>query len=234
MEFFHPSLAPFTIALLIMSFIAVLELAGLLFGVAFSELVDSALPDFEGEIDAELSGSGGGLDVDAPTTPETVGAGPLSKLLPWLCVGRVPILILLAAFLVGFGLTGLVFQTLVANVLGTYLPASAVALFAVLVALPVTRNLGLVIARVMPKEETDAISTDTFVGRVATVVRGNATYELPAEAKLRDENGTVHYVLVAPDQSDTEFPSGTSVLIISQDGAVFRAVHNTSRVLSAQ
>ncbi|MEO0449613.1 MAG: YqiJ family protein [Pseudomonadota bacterium] len=233
MEFFHPALAPFTIALLIMSFIALLEVTGLLFGVAFSELIDNALPDFDGEIDAELSGNGGGLDVDAPTSPDAVGAGPLSKLLSWLCIGRVPILILLAAFLVGFGLTGLVFQSVVMDLLGAYFPASAVALLAVMVALPVTRNLGLIIARLMPKEETDAISSETFVGRIATIVRGSASFDLPAEAKLRDENGTVHYVLVAPDQKNIEFAAGTEVLIISKDSAVFRAVLNTNAALSA-
>ncbi len=82
MDFFHPELAPFTIALLIMAFIALLELGGLLFGVAFSELVDSALPDLEGDMDADLAGSGGSLDLDAPTAPGDVSAGPLASSYP--------------------------------------------------------------------------------------------------------------------------------------------------------
>ena len=104
MDLFHPALLPFTAALIVLGLIAALELVGLLFGVAFSNLVDSALPEFEldadadFEINAELSASGGPLDVDGPDVPDMPSVGPLSQFLSWLCVGKVPVLILLAAW----------------------------------------------------------------------------------------------------------------------------------------
>ena len=70
MELFHPALLPFTAALIVLGLIATLELVGLLFGVAFSGLVDSALPDIEldadadFEMDAELGGDGGVVVID--------------------------------------------------------------------------------------------------------------------------------------------------------------------------
>lgn len=233
MEFFHPSLAPFTIALLVMAGIALLELVGLMFGVAFSELIDNALPDIEVDIDTELSGSGGALDVDAPAGVEPVGAGPFANLLSWLCVGRVPILILFAAFLMSFGLSGLIIQHGFQSAFGVYLPALIVAIVALCAALPTTRHLGLLIARIMPKEETDAVSRQSFIGQVAVILRGNAKIDLPAEAKLKDKFGTAQYILVVPDDADTVLPEGSEVLLVEQQGAVFVGILNTNPALTA-
>ena len=238
MELFHPALIPFTAALIVLGLIATLELVGLLFGVAFSGLVDSALPDIEldadadFELDAELGGDGGPLHVDGPDVPDMPSAGPLSQFLSWLCVGKVPVLILLAAFLLGFGLSGLIIQETVQGVLGLYLWPILVAVPAFFVALPVTRYLGLSIAKIMPKEESDAVSRGAFIGAVATIIRGEAEHGKPAEAKLRDVHGTTHYILVEPDQIGLKFGQGNEVLLVKKSGSIFKAVINTNPVLS--
>ncbi|MEL6860883.1 MAG: YqiJ family protein [Pseudomonadota bacterium] len=238
MELFHPALLPFTAALIVLGLIATLELVGLLFGVAFSGLVDSALPDIEldadadFEMDAELGGDGGPLHVDGPDMPDMPTAGPLSQFLSWLCVGKVPVLILLAAFLLGFGLSGLIIQEASQGLLGVYTWPILVAIPALMVALPATRYLGLSIARIMPKEETDAVSRNAFIGAVATIIRGEAEQGKPAEAKLRDVNGTTHYILVEPDQIGLKFAQGNEVLLVKKSGSIFQAVINTNPVLS--
>lgn len=238
MELFHPALLPFTAALIVLGLIASLELVGLLFGVAFSGLVDSALPDIDldadadFEIDAELGGDGGPLDVDGPDMPDMPTAGPLSQFLSWLCVGKVPVLILLAAFLLGFGLSGLFIQEVSQGLLGIYAWPILVAVPAIMIALPTTRYLGLSIAKIMPKEETDAVSRNAFIGAVATIIRGEAEQGKPAEAKLRDVNGTTHYILVEPDQIGLKFAQGNEVLLVKKSGSIFQAVINTNPVLS--
>lgn len=238
MELFHPALIPFTAALIVLGLIATLELVGLLFGVAFSGLVDSALPEMEFdadadfEMDAELGGDGGPLHVDGPDMPDMPTAGPLSQFLSWLCVGKVPVLILLAAFLLGFGLTGLIVQETSQSLLGLYIWPILVAIPAFMVALPTTRYLGLTISRIMPKEETDAVSRNAFIGAVATIIRGEAELGKPAEAKLRDVHGTTHYVLVEPDQIGLKFAQGNEVLLVKKSGSIFQAVINTNPVLS--
>lgn len=238
MELFHPALLPFTAALIVLGLIATLELVGLLFGVAFSSLVDSALPDIEldadadFEMDAELGGDGGPLHVDGPDMPDMPTAGPLSQFLSWLCVGKVPVLILLAAFLLGFGLSGLIIQEASQGLLGIYIWPILVAIPALMVALPTTRYLGLSIAKIMPKEETDAVSRNAFIGAVATIIRGEAEQGRPAEAKLRDVNGTTHYILVEPDQTGLKFAQGNEVLLVNKSGSIFQAVINTNPVLS--
>lgn len=224
MAFFDPALAIFSGALLIMAMIALLEVFGLLFGVAFSELLDSVLPDFDVDIDVDA-------DVDGIDTPDLDGVSVFAQVLGWLCVGRVPVLILIAIFLTAFGLSGLIAQNVLQTTVGTYFPAWIVSIGAFALALPVTRHIGLVFAKVMPKEETDAVSTDTFIGRAATIIRGEAKAGKPAEAKLTDGKGTTQYILVEPDRSEVTFSEGSSVLLVSKEGALFKAILNTEDVV---
>lgn len=214
MNLFDPAFAPFTISLMVMGLILVVELIGTLMGASASQMLDSSLPD---------------LDADGPDA----GSGIASGLLSWLYVGRAPLLILLAAFLTGFGLAGLILQAAVKAVFGFHLWSWLAAIPAVIAAAPFTRVVGIFFSRVMRQEESDAVSRETFIGKIAVVVRGEARPGFPAEAKLRDLTGTVHYVLVEPDEADAILPSGSEVLLVKMDGAVFRAIMNPSRALSA-
>jgi hypothetical protein len=215
MNLFDPGLAPFTIALIVMGLILLFELAGALFGASASQLFDNAVPS---------------VDADGPDAPEP---GGLSSLLSWLYVGRAPLLILVAAFLTGFGLTGFILQSAVKAIAGFHLWSWLAAIPAVIVALPFTRVVGRFFSRVMKQEESDAVSSATFVGKVAIVVRGEARRGFPAEAKLRDLQGATHYVLVEPDEENAVLTAGSEVLLVEQAGAVFRAIMNPSRALSA-
>ncbi|MEO0817691.1 MAG: YqiJ family protein [Pseudomonadota bacterium] len=238
MDLFAPDMAPFTIALVLLAAIAALELVGMLFGLGVSGALDEALPDFDFDIDADadldvdadLAGSGAPTDIDVQSTG-AVGARPISQVLAWLCVGKVPILILIAAFLMGFGVSGLLIQQASTSVLGAMLPACLASVPAFFAALPVTRWLGLGLSRIMPKEETDAVSSDTFVGRAATIIRGTAKIDAPAEAKLKDALGYTHYILVAPAEAGQELAEGSDVLLVEKSGAIFGAIANTHAAL---
>ena len=73
----------------------------------------------------------------------------------------------------------------------------------------------------------------TFIGKVATITRGVARVGIPAEAKLRDTHGQMHYVLVEPDNPDASFEQGHEVLLTSQTSAIrFKAIANTNAFLS--
>lgn len=222
MEFFHPAMMPFTIAILIMLTILAMELVGLIFGAALSDLVDGMLPEFD--LDADL-------DVDGPDVPDLASAGVVEQMLGWLSVGKVPALMLLVILLTGFGLTGLVAQNTLNSLAGFYLPGLVMAVPAFIASLFITRYAGLGLARVMPKEETDAVSTDTFIGQVAEILRGEAQIGTPAEAKLKDIKGMTHYVLVEPDVAGATFKAGDSVLLVEKRGAVFIAIANPNAAL---
>jgi hypothetical protein len=85
----------------------------------------------------------------------------------------------------------------------------------------------------MPKEETDAVSEETFVGKVATIIRGTAKRGFPAEAKLKDLSGQTHYILVEPDAEGDEFTQGAEVIVVQKTGAVCRVIANEHPSLKA-
>jgi len=199
-----------------------LELVGLGFGAALSDLVDGVLPDFDLDVDA---------DMDAPDMPDIASAGFLEQALGWLSVGKVPALMLLMVLLTGFGLTGLIGQNVLHGTLGFYLPRLLMVVPAFIGGLFVTHYAGRGLARVMPKEETDAVSTNTFIGQVAEILRGEAKIGTPAEAKLKDIKGMTHYVLVEPDDAEVKFRAGDTVLITEKKGAVFIAIANPNAAL---
>lgn len=219
MELFSAPFAPFAAALIFLMLIAAVELGGLMFGTTVSGMIDSALPD---------------MDVDGVDADGLSGAGFLDQALSWLCVGKVPLLILIAAFLAGFGVAGLVLQGAAGGVFGAALPLWLAAPLAFAAALPITRFLALAFARLMPKEQTDAVSRDSFIGRVARVIRGEALRGMPAEAKLSDAMGAAHYILVEPDEDGAVFAQGAEVLLVERRGAVFFAVANDNPALAGQ
>jgi len=230
--FFDPATAPFAIALCLMLMIAVIEVIGALMGMAPSDLLDSVLPDIDldadADLDAEFSGAAPGspLDADAVAAPDAPGPGPLSQVLGWLCIGKVPVLVLLIVFLTGFGLSGFVIQGALSGLIGFTLPPALAALPAFAAAVPVTRWSGLTLARIMPKEQTEAVSADSFIGRIAVITRGEAKAGLPAEAKLTDTHGQAHYILVEPDIETETHATGADVLVVRRQSSRYRVIAN--------
>jgi hypothetical protein len=205
MDVFASETAPFAVAIGLTFAIAVIELAGLLFGAQPSALVDSALPD---------------IDTDIPD----VELGPLSQTLSWLSFGKLPALVVLILITASFGLCGFALQEVLRRIFGFAIDPWLASVPAAIGAGFLTRHAGLAIARIMPKEETDAVSTKAFVGRVATVFRGVAGHGSPAEAKLTDIHGKTHYVLIEPDDGEPAMPEGSEVVIIRQQGSIYRAI----------
>lgn len=205
MDFFASETAPFAVALGLTLAIALIELAGLLLGAQPSAAVDNALPEF----DADMG---------------EIELGPLSQTLSWLSFGKLPALVVLILITASFGLIGFAGQELLRRMLGFMLDPWIASVPAAIGAAYATRHLGLGLARIMPKEESDAVSTTAFVGRVATVFRGIAREGQPAEAKLTDIHGKTHYVLIEPDTGEVEMPEGSEVVIIRQEGPVYRAI----------
>lgn len=207
---------PFTVALSVMFGIAVLEGVTALLGFALSSVLDALLPDLDINVDLEM-------ELESPSS--------ISRMLSWLRVGRVPMLMLLILFLTGFSLTGLALQSLVSGTLGFLLPGWLMSIPAFLLALPVVRVLGGALNRFMPNDETDAVSEDSLVGRVATITLGTAASGSAAEAKVRDVHGTTHYVMVEPDVVGEQFAAQSSVLLVRNEGALFKAIRNPNPAL---
>ncbi len=202
---------PFTVALLVMFVIALMEGTSLFLGAGITEVFNNLVPE---------------IDFDGLDAPELTSASGMTKFLAWLRVGQVPILVTLIVFLTVFGLLGLILQSLVNETIGTPLPSYIAAIPVFLVTLPILRGSHAVLKRIIPKDETYAVSETTFIGRIAVITTGTATQTRAAQARLQDEHGRDHYIMVKPDNETESFPRGTSVLIVSRQGAFFHAIHN--------
>jgi membrane protein implicated in regulation of membrane protease activity len=190
---------PFASALVVMVGLSVVEGIGLFTANSPSNLLDSIIPD----------------SIDGPD-------GPLG----WLHVGKVPILVLLILFLAGFAICGYAIQAIAVAMSGSLLPAWIAIIPAAFTGISTVRGIGALLARIIPGDETSAVSEQTLIGRVGVVIQGTATDAMAAQAKVRDSNGGVHYVMVVPDIQSQTFEEGTTVLLVKKVGARFRCIAN--------
>jgi hypothetical protein len=223
--FTAPGSAPFTVALLVMLGLTAIELASLLTGVSVSDAVDELVVT---HVDVQTVGDAPtGMEVTSPDGPSMVG-----RFLAWLYVGTVPVLMVFIVFLTIFGLIGLFAQHLLRSMLGAALPAIVAAPIVAVLCLPVVRACTGGLARVLPRDETSAVDAATFVGRTAVITGGAARVGLPAQARLTDQFGTTHYVLVEPEDAEDTFPTGSLVLLLRQTGGGrFSAIANPNAAL---
>jgi len=206
---------PFSVAIAVMLIIALMEGVTTLLGAGLSSLLETLLP----EIDIDW-------DVDAGEQP-----GSVIRFLSWLRVGEVPFLMLLVIFLTAFGLLGWAMQGLASSLMSSYVPASLASGVSLLLSLPLVRGMAAMLNRVMPKDESEAVSSESFIGKLATITLGQASNGKPSQAKLRDEFGLTHYVMVEPARVEDSFQPSESVLIVSKKGAVYAAIRNDNAAL---
>ncbi|WP_171022312.1 OB-fold-containig protein [Thalassotalea litorea] len=189
----------FTVALTIVFGLALLEGVALVIGSSVMTLLDDLT----------------GFDVDADMDAD-VSSGGLSSLLGWLCLDRLPLLVWLILILTSFGLSGLIYNYVVLssfNVEILYWLAKPTALFCALI---ITHTCGDIIAKIVPKNESSAVSVSGFSGKVATITVGKARKGSAAQASLVDEFNQKHYVMVEPGDEQQEFLQGTKVVLLEK------------------
>ncbi|MDQ4088341.1 MAG: YqiJ family protein [Pseudomonadota bacterium] len=144
--------------------------------------------------------------------------------LGWLGVGEVPLLVVLVVLLALFGLIGLAGQQLASALLGAPLTPWIAAPAALVAALPLTGSCARALARVLPHDETTAVSLDSLIGRRATVVVGTARQGCPARAQVKDVFGQVHYVMIEPSDERQAIAAGETALLVERQGELFVAL----------
>ena len=207
MTLLEPHNLPFAAALVVMLVLALVQLIG--------------VADFGG---TELDSGG---DVDG--MPD---ASMFDGLLTLLGIGRVPLTIWLALFLFLFAGIGLSIQELAQDLTGSPLYSWLAALFAGAAAVPVTGVFARPLGRVMPKDHTTAVSTESLIGRRATITDGVARANSPARAKVKDSHGQTHHVMVEPHEAASEIHAGDEVLLVRREGNQFYATALAERRLS--
>ncbi len=182
----------FSIALIAVFFVFILELISTIFGASFLGLGD----DFA-EVDGE---------------------GFLStSLANWLNINKVPFLIYLVVLLTLFGLAGLMLNGLTASIFKITLPAAISVPLALVVGLFVAAKTVKIIASVLPSVESSAVNSEDFIGSVAEITIGKASRGNPAEAKFTDHYSQPHFVLVEPFEDEELFAQGERVILVQKN-----------------
>lgn len=164
-------------------------------------------PDLSPDLGPDL-----GVDTAAPDL--AAGPGAAAGLAAVLGLGKVPFLIWLAAVLAGFGLSGYLLQSLVTQVFGGPLPPFLAVLPAAFVGLWFARGYGRLLARLIPGTESSVRSKAMLNRSRGVVSQGVARAGQPAEVRVTDSFGNLHFIRAEPlDQTDS-IVSGTEVLVL--------------------
>jgi hypothetical protein len=161
----------------------------------------------------------GDLDTDSD-----LGDAASDGLLSLLGLGRLPLLLWLALFLMIFGVIGYAGQQFWQALTGSLASAWLAGPVAAAVALPLTGTGSRLLARIMPQDETTAVAVDSLVGRFATIQTGTARPGSPARARVTDVHGHPHYVMVEPDNADQILHEGEEILLVRREGETFKAI----------
>lgn len=194
-SFLLPENLPFSVAIALMALLGLVQVLGL------------------GDV------IGGDAEIDTPGSL-TIDAGLLSLV----GLRRLPFLMWVMLLLTAFGLIGLAGQQALAALTGHTLSAWLAGPIAALAAVPVTGALARPLAAIMPRDETTAIDLIALVGREAEIVIGRAAKGNPARARVVDQFGQTHHVMVEPDNDGQTFGEGERILLVRQEGENFRAI----------
>jgi len=194
-----PDVRPFAVAAAIMLALGGIELLTTLVGFSISEFVG---PDVSVEADSHH-----GLD----------------GLFLWINAGRLPLLIVIILALGIFSIGGFLLQG-IAHSLSTTVPVSIAALVAAAGSIPMIRTTSRGLARIIPRDETYAVSDADFVGKVALVSVGPLDQGLPGRVRLKDVFGNWHSVLARASRDSNALPVGANVLLVDRDTKSFIAI----------
>lgn len=197
-----PDYAPFAIAFVVMLGIGLIEAVGLGLGHL----------DFDADIDAHGD----------------VGPG----LLDWLGLGRgLPILVWLTSLLGCFTVAGFAVQQIATGASGAPLHWGLASAAALLIGGTANMFVSAGLARVFPSYESTVIDAEELLRHRGTVLEGAASRGHPARAKVVDQFGQAHYVMIEPHHDKDVIAQGEIALLVRKEGQVFFAVPDVNTLL---
>lgn len=213
---------PFTAALVVLIILSLINILTALAGLTVFDFMDSWVPDFDGDV-----------IVDDVLSADSLSPGFLQGFLLWLNLGKVPMVVTLNLFLFFFAIAGFLSLSLGDSLGINALPWALTIPVAILATIVPVKIGNRLMSHIWPKDETAAVDSDSFIGRVATITIGVATHERAAEAKLKGPLGRPHYVMVFADNEDDSFPQGSSILLVGRRETKFTGIAVTNANLES-
>ena len=181
----------FSIALVTVAVLFIIELISLVFGISLTGILDTA------------------CSMPAKTHS-------FQYIAHRLCLDQVPVLIWLIIFLTLFGALGFI-ANLTTQALFQFTASTWITIvFACIVSVIITANLSHLVAKLLSKFHTQQIDDDDFIGAVAHITIGCASKGVPAEARFTKGVSRAYYVLVEPSDSGETFKQGECVILIAK------------------
>jgi hypothetical protein len=175
-----------------------------------------------------------GLGLGQAEVEAELGIEAHDGLLDWLGFGNeLPILVWLTSLLACFSLAGLAAQQTATALTGSPLSwwlASLVALFLGGLINTLAAN---VLARVLPRFETTVIHTDDLLRCRGTILEGTARRGAPARAKVVDQHGQAHFVMVEPHDDADALQAGGTALLVRREGKLFFGLPEVNTLLQS-
>lgn len=191
----------FSAALLLMIIIATIEGVFALFGYGLSNLFDHLFPNIDINHNIEVSN-------------ENFSLGSLFN---WLNKGGLPLGVWFILFLTYFGLFGIYLRETIKYFTSIELTMYIAVPITLIVITPMLRGTSVYLSKILPKDESYAVSKNTYLESIAEIVTGTAKINYPAEAKLIDIHGQIHFIMVEPIRENESFKEGEKVYILKED-----------------
>lgn len=196
----------FTVCLIVCLGVLLIEIIALIVGFS-SHWLDSTISDL--------------VDFDVPDSN-------FANITGWLHLGRIPFLIWLSIFFLGWGTTGLVLQSLLDQFFGVNFISIVAVPIALFINFFVVHFVCRLINPLIPKDETQAINLNQLIGLTGKVTIGTCAKGSPAEILVKDGFGTMHYLMVEPEHDDDVFIKNQEVILYDRKNGLFTVISKDS------
>lgn len=198
----------FTVPILFVILYLILQAVGLSLSSMGGDVdTDTGEADIDSDADSDI-------DADA----DSDGLPVLERSMAFINVGKVPLTIILATFLLFWGITGFSFNNIIRQLFGSF-PSPFIAAscgLALVVGITATKFLSGIIARLVPGIETYSSNNESLLGQTAQVVSEQVTSKF-GRAKMRDRYGNL-LTIYCKVLDNKEIPKrGDEILLIDYD-----------------
>jgi Inner membrane protein YqiJ, OB-fold/Inner membrane protein YqiJ, N-terminal len=153
-----------------------------------------------------------------------VEAGIVTELLNWMKLNQLPFAIVFVLMLMSFSVIGFTIQLIAYQLTRLTISEFFAIIIVIILMCPLMRLLIPIFVYILPNEKTDVVSLDSFIGRQAVIILGEAREGFSAQAKVKDEHNRSHYVMVEPDIKGDVFKENDKVLLVKRNKSIFLAI----------
>lgn len=139
---------------------------------------------------------------------------------------------LILFFLLNFACAGYVLQLAIFAQYEQFVAAYYVLIPAVILAVFMTAFMSHCLDQILPPPRSTPHNQD-LLGYLATVSSGNAKPSFPAQARVRDDFGTLHYVTVEPEFGELEVHSAVILIRMKRNHYIAKKVAPSQPPLDA-